>query len=387
MANDFLNSDILVQAVENASILLRNNLAAGNLINRDVEEDIVDKDTGGQVNVKVRPELAANIDEENKGNQSLSTTDNQQKKVPVDATKYVYLRQDIPTPEGTWDLESFTSEVVEPAALAIRQKIDEYLVRRIAGGYSRNMELNGGSEGNSPASVSDITNAMRALHEQKAPQSGRAALISPATHANLLELDQFTSADYGDDAPVGLRNGALEQRYGFSFFMDQNVGTHPFGDTGGTVVTNGEATAGDSTVSVDGLSTADGVIRQGTRFQFGGSGQIYTVTADAFYTGSSVDLEITPTVQNTQTDATGITFRTQHTQDTFFVPDFVLGAIVAPEPLMGAPSEVATFDNVSIRATMVSSIDGGQGAVDQILWDVYTGANVLKPETGVIQQS
>jgi len=385
MANTFLTSDLIAQAAEDAAILLSNNLAATNLTNRSVEQDIVDRDSGGEVTVQIRPELEAQIDERTAGNTTLVKTDNNQTGVKINARNYVYQRQSMPTVDKTWGLEDFTREVTEPAVLALREEVDTYMVRRIAGGYSENVITDDSSIGTHPADVADVLNAMQTLNKQKAPQSPRAALISAEAHANLLGLDQFTSADFGEDAPTGLRNGALAPRYGFSYFMDQNVGTHPFGDTAGATL-NGGTSGGEDEIQVDGLSTADGQINEGARFDLGNA-QVYTVAERVQYSGNSATLPVTPSIQNSVADDTALNFQTPHVQDTFFTPDFALGAVVAPEPLMGAMSEVGTFNNVSVRISIVPSLDGSNGASEDILYDVYIGGQVTKPRTGVVLQA
>ena len=385
MPNTFLTNDVLADAADDAAILLSNNLVAAQLTNRDVEEDIVDRDTGGKVTVEIRPELAADIDERNAGNISLTKTDNNQTGVEIDATNYVYQRQSMPTVDKTWGVDDFTREVTEPAILAIREQVDKYFVRRIAGGYSENVISDDNSIGTHPSDVNDVLNAMQTMNEQKAPQAGRVGLISATTHANLLGLDQFTSADFGEDAPAGLREGALARRYGFGYFMDQNVTTHPFGDTGGATL-NGGTSGGVEEITVDGLSTADGQINEGARFDLGNS-QVYTVAERVQYSGNSATLPVTPTIQNSVADGTALNFQTAHTQDVFYNPDFALGAIVAPEPVQGAMSEVGSFGNVAVRISVVPSMEGSDGLSEDILYDVYIGSQVTKPRTGVVLQA
>jgi hypothetical protein len=387
MPNTFVTQDLLADAAENAAILLRNNLVAANLINRNVETTLVNRQSGGKVRVKVRPQLTANIDEQNRGSVTLQKTDNTQSTVEVDATNYIYIKEDLETPESSWDLEAFTFDVVAPMALGVAEQVDQFLVRRIAGGFSPSVSVSsGGSVGDSPADIADMGRARRVLNEQKAPMSERVALISALTDENLLNDDKFINADYGEDAPQALREGSLGRRLGIDFFMDQNVGTHPFGDTGGTVVTNGSVTQGDEEVDIDGLGTSDGVIRQGARFTIAGDSQVYTVTKDVFYSGTSATLPITPAAATGSTDGSGITFETAHTQDVVYYRPGMLGAIVAPQPLQGSMSETGTFENITVRLTIDSSLSGSDGATDEILMDVYVGGQALRPEFGTIVQ-
>jgi len=386
MPNTFVTQDLLADAAENAAILLRNNLVAANLVNRNVEDRLVGQQSGGKVRVKVRPELTANIDEQNRGSVTLQKTDNKQSTVEVDATNYVYQLEDLETPESTWDLETFTFDVVEPMALAVAEKVDDFLIRRIAGGFSQTVSVSsGGSIGDNIQDIADIGRGRRVLNEQKAPMRERVAILSAFSEENLLNDDKFINADFGDDAPAALREGSLGRRLGIDFFMDQHVGTHPFGDTNGTVVTNGGLSGGESVVSIDGLGTSDGVIRQGTRFDLGNA-QVYTVTKDVFYSGTSADLPVAPTVQNSVTDGTSVNFSTQHNQDVIYYRPGMLGAIVAPNPLQGSMSETGTYEDITVRLTIDSSLSGSDGATDEILMDVYVGGQALRPDYGVIVQ-
>jgi len=64
----------------------------------------------------------------------------------------------------------------------------------------------------------------------------------------------------------------------------------------------------------------------------------------------------------------------------------MLGAIVAPTPLQGAMSETGTYENITVRLTIDSSLAGPDGATDEILMDVYVGGQAMRPEFGVVVQ-
>lgn len=384
MANSFLTSSFVLGATRLAAGLLSKNLVAASLISRDVESQFrtVGK-TGGVVSVKYRPTLTAQLDEETKGATTLTVEDNQQQSVPVDATKYVYHKQAITTAESTYSMDNFQRDVLEPALLAIAHKIDAYMIRRIAGGFARNLS---GTAGTAPSTVAHILAGRKTYVDNDAPLAAPlVSIIGSQAETNFLGLDEFKSRDYGEDNAPALRRARLNPLYNIGFFMDQNAGTFDQGDVAGTVLANGGSQTG-TTLNVDGFTAATGKVRQGTRFTIASVSGTYTVTEDTDISSNAAALPITPALASSPADNAAITFQTAFTQDVIYAPEAVAGAIVAPVAMMGIPSEVATFRDVSVRLTFDSTTAGTSGAVDSVLVDAFIGASVIRPEMGVIYQ-
>lgn len=387
MANAFLTSDFMLEAAQDAAILLQSNTVASQLCQRDVETTLANGvatvgQSGGTVKVKYRPVLDATLDETTAGRKTLETSQNQQTSVTVDATKYVHVLQDLDTKEATYEVADFTREIIAPAIPGIAEKIDQYFIRKFAGGFARNLT---GTAGTAPSTIAHIIAGRKKLNDNKVPMPGRVSIVGTTPEASFLQLDQFVNADYGADGPSALREAMLTRRYGIEFYMDQNAGTFNRGDVAGTIAVVGSNAAGASSLAVDGFTAATGTVKQGTRFTIAGNATVYTVTADTAIASNAATLPVTPALAATASNDVVVTMQAAFTQDLMYNADAAAGAIVAPAPLRGTPSAVASYGGMSIRLSMVSGL-GTAGAVDQILLDVFIGAEVIRPEMGVVFQ-
>lgn len=383
MANAFLTSDFVFGATRLAAALLSKNLVAASLVSRDVEEKFRTMKTGGSVSVKYRPTLTANLDESTAGQTTLSTEDNAQESVLVDATNYVYHKQSITTSESTFSLDNFQRDVLEPAVLAVRHTIDSFFIRRISGGFARNLA---GTAGTAPSTVAHIVAGRKTYVDNNGNLSARlVSILGSAAESSFLQLDHFANRDYGDDNAPALRRAKLNPLYGIEFYMDQNAGTFEQGDVAGTVLAAGGSQTG-TTLNVDGFTAATGTVREGTRFTIASVSGTYTVTADTAIASNAAALPITPALASSPADNAAITFGTAPTSDVIYAPEAVAGAIVAPTPLMNGRSAAATFNNVSVRITFDSTTSGSSGAVDTMLIDAYIGCRVIRNELGLIFQ-
>jgi hypothetical protein len=73
--------------------------------------------------------------------------------------------------------------------------------------------------------------------------------------------------------------------------------------------------------------------------------------------------------------------------DVIFNPAATAKVIIAPEPQVGNPSSVQSYEGISVRVTTESSInDATSGDAEWILFDVFVGGRVLVPNAGVVMQ-
>lgn len=393
MANTFLTSDFVVNAARDAAILLSANLVASNLVSRQIEGALRGAPTvgpsGGSVQVKVIAADTANTQDHTGTPSALTVTDVTESAVTVNCLHYVYIKKSLNVKEKTWELDDFTRKFTAPAMVGIANEVDQYLIRRITGGFARNLS---GTAGTDPSTTSNILAARKVLQDNLVPVAPRVAILGTQAEASFLGIDQFTNRDYGEDGADALRRAALSTRYGVNWYVDQNVGTFVQGDVAGTVLTNGAGTVGASSLAVDGFDAATGTVREGTAFTVAGDSTRYVVTDDTAIVSNAATLPIAPVASaniaagGTSGDNAAITFETPFTQDCVFHPGMVAGAIVAPQPLM-SQSAVASFNGLSVRVSFESTIsDGTVGSGDFVLYDVYCGGKVIRPEGGVIMQ-
>lgn len=388
MANTFLTSDFVYNAANDAALLLSANLVAANVVSRQFEAELgggvpTVGPSGGQVTVKIIGADTANTQNHRVGVGALSVTDVTETSVTIDALHYVYVKKRLDTKEKTYELDNFSTKYTMPAVVGIATEIDSFILRKIAGGFARNIS---GSAGTAPSTTAHILAGRKKMQDNLVPIAPRVAIVGTAAEASFLGLDAFVNRNYGEDGATALRSAALSTRYGINWFVSQQVGTLSYGDTAGNVLAKGAASGGETTQTFDAFTAATGVVYAGTRFKVSGDTTLYTVTKDADIASNTATVTITPAVVTGWADNAAWTLQTAPTEDVIFHPGMVAAAVIAPRPLM-SNSAVAGFDGLSIRVTFESTItDGTVGAADFVLYDVYVGCEVIRPEGGVILQ-
>lgn len=387
MANTFLTPDFVQNAAQDAALILSANLVASNLVSRQFEDTLSGVPTvgptGGSIDVKVIGADTANTQNHRNSPSSLTVSDVTETAVTIDALHYVYVKKKLNTKEKTFELDNFTAKYTMPAMVGMATEVDSFFIRKIAGGFARNIS---GTAGTAPSTTAHILAARKVMQDNLVPLTPRVAIIGTAAESSFLGLDQFVNRDYGEDGANALRQAALSTRYGVNWFVDQNVGTLPYGDTAGTVLANGARSGGETTVGMDAFTAATGVVNEGTRFTVSGDATVYTVTQDADIASNAATVNITPAVVTGWADNAAVTFATAPTEDVMFHPGMVAGAVIAPQPLM-SNSAVAQYDGLSLRISFESTTsDSTVGAADFVLYDLYCGCKVIRPEGGVIIQ-
>lgn len=387
MANTFLTSSFVLNAAQDAALILSANLVASNLVSRQFEDRLgggvpTVGPSGGSVVVKVISADTANTQNHRNNPTSLSVSDVTETSVTVDALHYIYVKKKLNTKEKTFELDDFTRKYTMPAMVGIANAVDQFMIRKIAGGFARNLS---GTAGTAPSTTAHILAARKVMQDNLVPLAPRVALIGTAAEMNFLGLDQFVNRNYGEDGATSLRQAALSTRYGINWFVDQNVGTFDYGYTTGTLLANGAGSPGGTSISIDGFTASGGTLNEGTRFTVAGDATVYTTTADVDVDSNAVSVGITPAIVTGWADNAAVTLATAYTEDVIFHPGMVAGAIIAPAPMM-VNSQVAQYDGLSVRVTFDSTTSDSVGAADFVLFDVYVGCKVIRPEGGVVLQ-
>ena len=220
MANTFLTSTFVVNATQDAAILLSANMVAGNLVSRELEGLISSGvptvgPTGGTVTVKVIAADTANSQNHRVGPGALSVTDVTETSVDIDALTYVYIKKRLDTKEKTYKLDDFAKKYTAPAMVGLAMFADNFFINKIAGGFAR---YSAGTIGTAPSTTAHILAARKVMQNNLVPLTPRVGLIGTDAEASFLALDQFTNRDYGDDGSTNLRLAALSTRYGINWF-------------------------------------------------------------------------------------------------------------------------------------------------------------------------
>jgi len=370
MSNQFVTPG---EVARDASIVLDNLLVAGNLVHRDHQAKFVGNKIGDEMKVTVPPVLG----DANEFAGSTSATSIVETEVPLTLEKHLYHRVDLTTKQKSLQLHDFTRLVTIPVMRSFSQTIDKY--------FTAQMQVFraylAGTIGNRPSTAAHIARANKVLNDNFIPEAGRVMMVDTTVEESFLQLAQFTSQDYGQDGPNGLRSATLGQRYGFTFVRNPLLGAFARGDVGGTVLVDGTTEAGSTTLAIKDLTEATGTIKAGTAFTVAGTTTRYVVRKDATIAANKATLSIFPALTAEEAGDDLVTFEAAGYSNIAFHPNAMTGAIVAPEPLMGGNSVVQSYNGIGIRVSQDSSLTT---LADSVVFDCFIGARVIQPNGGCL---
>src|SRR5580704_8788909 len=137
--------------------------------------------------------------------------------------------------------------------------------------------------GNFPNAPTDATNVRKILGHQLCPSQNRRFVLDPNAEANALALPAFSTFLNTDDTGV-IMEGELGRKFGFDFYMDQDIPFH----TSGTITTGLSAQASTAQpvgttaiLATTAASTGACALVVGDIITFAGDSQTYVVTAAA----------------------------------------------------------------------------------------------------------
>ncbi|MEN6535163.1 MAG: P22 phage major capsid protein family protein [Bryobacteraceae bacterium] len=373
MSNTFITPEMVAR---DAAITMSNRLIVGNLVNRDKEAVFTGSKVGDTIKVTVPP----TVTDASEFTGSTSAADVTEKEIDLALEKHFYKRVDLTSKQKSLELSDFTRLVVVPAVMGLQESADKFILRNMQV-FRKNLT---GTVGNRPSTMAHIAAATKTLNDLKVMKSGRVALIDSTVEQALIQLSQFTSQDYGADAPSGLREAVLGRRYGFDFVTDVNLGAFTrsaaANDIAGTVVTNGTPAIGATEINIDGITSTTGTIYAGTVFTLAGDTTRYVIRKDAAVAGNAATLTIAPALVAAPGDGAALTFEAAGYSNLVYHPNAVSAAIVAPQPL-NVNSSVQGYNGVSVRVSMDSSI---VTLSDSIVFDIFVGCRVIEPDGGAL---
>jgi len=380
MANAFQTLPALAR---DASIMLKNELVCGALFRGQVEQAFVDRNSGGSVRVTYTPKQTAQTVDHTSTSYGVDATNVSEFMVDVPALFFVAVKHKLTTKQLTYDVDTFAQKVTAPAMVGIAEAVDSRIalqVARGAGGIT-------GTPGTAPSTVAHIVAARKSLKDRGVPMAGLVGVLGTTAEASYLQIDQFTNRNYGEDGATALRAAKLSTRYGVNWFATQSAGgTIDEGDTAGTTLVDGAASAGATSIVIDGFTNATGTIYAGAKFTIAGSTTEYTVVSDVAKASNEGTFSILPALSANAADNAAVTFAGDFTADFIAQPGGVVAAVVAPAPL-AVNSSVVMVDGMSVRVTVesttgTSSVDSG----DTIEYATYVAAKVVRPESVEIMQ-
>jgi len=236
--------------------------------------------------------------------------------------------------------------------------------------------------------IADVTGCRKWLNKSLAPMDGRSILLDPDAEAAALGVQQLASMDFTGSVEA-MREGNLNRRVGFDFWMNQLLPTH----TAGTIsngsakaaVTNGALTAGVQTMNID-SGTLTGTLLPGDVFSFANHPQTYVVTNSTTLTASGnaiAGVTFDPPLKVAVGDGIAVTFRDTHLVNLAIHRDAIAFATRPLEvPMAGlniqSMSQVDPISGLALRVEVVREHKRTRWSYD-MLW----GCAVVRPGFGV----
>lgn len=375
MANQFITPEDLLEIAEDSVLYLRDNLVAGNLCQRNAENQFANK-KGDRIKISIAPDLG----DADEFTSTTSASPLQETERELVIEKHLYKRVDLTSKEKSLSIKNFQRQVVFPMVNSVAQGIENFFIGKWAGIFSRNLT---GTAGTNPTTLAHLLAGRRKIVDNRASARNLVALIPSATEEAYLQIEKFASADYGPERPQALREAILGRLHGTEFFQSHAAAdSFNRGDIAGTVLVAGAGQSGSS-LAIDALTAATGTIKAGTRLTAAGLTGTYTVIEDATIASNAATLVLDRTMVGTPTNDGAVTFSTAQTQTLLYNWKAALGAVVAPAPLNTPYSVVASFGGMSIRMSM----DGSTTSLsDTIVVDTWVAADTVCPEAGVVWQ-
>lgn len=271
MANTFLTPQVI--AME-ALAILRNQLVFADLFHTDYSSEFVK--VGDTITVRKPAELIANDFDG-----SISTQDLTETGVPVALDRFKDVSVAITSKQATLELKEFSRQVIEPAMVALAQKIDEDLANWAIGNASFVVDASSAT----PTNLADIANLGKALDKAKAPMMDRHLVLSPDHKYRYALTDVLSKVNYAGSNET-LREAMLGKVYGLMTYMDQNLPTSTAAVSGSAKKSFKVASAASGAVAISDLSTATATVKIGDGFIY--KGQLYRFTADGTGVSSAI---------------------------------------------------------------------------------------------------
>lgn len=236
-AND--NDAMIPEKWANESLaILEENMVMARLVHRDFSMEVAN--FGDVVNTRRPAEFITKrkTDSDSVVNQDATTTNVQ---VPLD--QHIYVTFTIKDGESSKSFQDLVDMYMAPAAMQIARSVDRVLIGQ-APQFAAN-QVGRLYEMTSSNAKDFILAAREKLNDNKAYNSGRNLVLTPASETDMLATELFIAANQRGDGGTALEEVRLGRVLGFDTYMDQN--TPYLSATGGETATgnmNTGATAG-----------------------------------------------------------------------------------------------------------------------------------------------
>lgn len=338
--------------------LLESNLVFPALIYKDYSEDFSKQ--GDTIQVRKPPVYSAN-----EFDGSIEIQDIKESEVLVKLDKIADVSVELSAKEMALNADDFTRQVIEPAMVAIAEKIN-------ADGLAlyKDIPYACGIAGNAPAALADLAGGAKILNDNKAPIVGRSAVWNTEAIANYQTLPALVNAEKCGSTEA-LREGSIGRVFGVDHFFSQQVPTHKAGTFRGTATVTSD---GDGRITLTGNDS--GTLAAGDLLRIGNG--TYTVLEDASVSSGGT-VKIYPSL-TAEDEGQNLTVIGDHAANLMFQRN-AFGFVTRPlEAARGADSYVTSYNGLSVRVTMDYNIATKKQTLSI---DTLYGFKTLYPELAV----
>lgn len=212
MSNTILTPSIIAKE---SLMQLKNNCVMANLVHRDYSKEFVAK-VGDTITIRKPVTFEA---KEFVTATGIEIQDATEGSATVTLDKHLDVSFEVTSKELTLEIDDFSQRFIVPAMQSFGQKIDEYLVSL----YSDIINTAGAEV--VTIGIPHIIAARKALNENGVSLADRSFVVDPSTEADLLNLEAFYNASVIGDEGTALRDANMGRKWGFNFYMDQNIKT------------------------------------------------------------------------------------------------------------------------------------------------------------------
>lgn len=337
------NKLIATQEIARSALpILRNNLIFPALAYTDYSDDFGKQ--GDTVQVKKPPVYIAD-----EFSSEITVQDVKEESVLVKLDKIADVSVTLSAKEMALNLEDFSKQVVEPAAIALAEKIN-------ADGLAlyKDIPYVCGTAGETPSTIDIFAEASKVLNDNKVPTTKRSAVWNSDALLNFQKIPALLNAEKAGSTKA-LRDGSIGRVIGLENYMLQQVCKHSSGGltaTGGNLVVTAPCSAGSDTVSI-GTSTSaalGGTLKYGDLVTVGG--KIRTVTEVVGSDSKTISVRVYPAFDKTVAASSPVTVIGDHSANLAFHKN-AFGFVTRPlERARGAESYVTSFGGLTLRVTM-----------------------------------
>jgi len=395
VANSILTIDMITRK---ALEILENNLVITRNVNRQYDDSFAV--SGAKIGSTLRIRLpdralvtdGAALQVQDDAEQSTTLTVSTQKHIGVNFT----------TAELTLQLDDFAERVLKPRISQLASSIDA----DVANAYKAIFNTVG-TPGSTPSTALVLLQAQQKLNESAAGMAPRYATVNPAANAGLVNgLSGFFNPT--DTISKQFKNGMMGTGVlGYDEInMSQSIKVHTTGSRAGTILVNGAvSTQGQSTITLDGLTSATTVtvgdvftiasvfaVNPQTRESTGSLQQFVVTAAQTAVSGDMTNMAISPpiytstsalaTVDSFPADNAAVTFvgtaSTAYPQNMIYHKDaitFATADLVMPQGVDMAAR--ANHNGISMRVVRAYDINNDRMPCRI---DVLYGFSTIRPQ-------